>query len=51
MVDRYTYHLLEFMESVSPNSAKKLSEIKKVCPTQQCISTPGILSYHFYFMK
>lgn len=40
MVDRYTYHLLEFMESVSPNSAKKLSEIKKVCPTQQCISTP-----------
>lgn len=40
MVDRYTYHLLEFMESVSPNSAKKLSEVKKVCPTQQCISTP-----------
>jgi len=40
MVDRFTFHLLEFLETVKPNSKKKLSELKKVCPTSQCISTP-----------
>jgi len=40
MVDRFTYHLLEFLENVSPNAARKVSELKKVCPKSQCISTP-----------
>jgi len=40
MVDRFTYHLLEFLETIAPNAAKKLSEMAKVCPTAQCISTP-----------
>lgn len=40
MVDRFTFHLLEFLENVAPNSDKKLLEMKKVCPTHQCISTP-----------
>lgn len=40
MVDRFTYHLLDFLETVSPNSNKPLSDLKRVCPTSQCISTP-----------
>jgi phosphatidylinositol glycan class K len=42
MVDRFTFHLLEFLEKVSPNSQKLLKDMKKVCPTSQCISTPGL---------
>lgn len=41
MVDRFTYHLLEFLETIAPNASKKLSEMAKVCPKSQCISTPG----------
>ena len=48
MVDRYTFHLLEFLENISPNSDKSLIEMKKVCPTYQCISTPG--NYESYNM-
>ena len=47
MVDRFTYHLLEFLETIAPNAAKKLSEMAKVCPTAQCISTPGTLNRVF----
>ena len=41
MIDRFTFHLLEFLEKVSPNSQNRLAELKKVCPKSQCISTPG----------
>jgi len=40
MIDRFTFHLLEFLEKVSPNSQNRLAELKKVCPKSQCISTP-----------
>ena len=41
MIDRFTFHLLEFLEKVSPNSQNRLADLKKVCPKSQCISTPG----------
>ena len=50
MVDRYTFHLLEFLENISPNSDKNLEEIKKVCPKYQCISTPGNLDMTSYIL-
>ncbi|XP_071947451.1 putative GPI-anchor transamidase [Antedon mediterranea] len=42
VIDRYTYHALEFLEAVSFGSAKKLSTFFEVCPKRQCISTPGV---------
>ncbi len=40
MVDRFTYHLLEFLEKVKPDSEELLSTMKRVCPPSLCISTP-----------
>ena len=51
MVDRFTFHLLEFLETVSPNSKKPLSDLKRVCPTSQCISTPGKSGYSYNCLK
>ena len=40
MVDRFTYHLLEFLEKIEPDSKELLSTMKRVCPPSLCISTP-----------
>jgi glycosylphosphatidylinositol transamidase (GPIT) subunit GPI8 len=40
MVDRFTYHLLEFLEKIQPDSEKLLTTMKRVCPPSLCISTP-----------
>ena len=40
MVDRFTYHLLEFLEKIEPDSEELLSTMKRVCPPSLCISTP-----------
>ena len=45
VVDRYTYYALDFLEKVSINSNKTLSQfIKKVCPKQLCLSTTVVRS-------
>ncbi|CAG0887197.1 unnamed protein product [Cyprideis torosa] len=41
IIDRYTYHLLEFLEKVTPTTNHTLREFLKVCPKSQCISTVG----------
>ncbi|XP_065579133.1 putative GPI-anchor transamidase isoform X2 [Artemia franciscana] len=44
IIDRYTYFALEFLESVSRDSDRRLSEFLEVCPKRHCISTVGIRS-------
>jgi len=39
VIDRYTYHALEFLEKVHPGSTKTMGQFLKVCPRHQCIST------------
>ncbi|XP_078493754.1 GPI-anchor transamidase [Ciona intestinalis] len=47
IIDRYTYHLLEFLEKVKPGSSKTMQQLMKVCPRHQCISTPGYSTHLF----
>jgi len=47
IIDRYTYHLLEFLEKIHPGSQKNLTELFKVCPKYQCVSTVGISTHLF----
>nr|CAB3264863.1 GPI-anchor transamidase [Phallusia mammillata] len=47
IIDRYTYHLLEFLERVSPGSKETMEQLFKVCPKHQCISTPGFSTHLF----
>ncbi|XP_033095990.1 GPI-anchor transamidase-like [Anneissia japonica] len=42
VIDRYTYHALEFLELVSLGSTKKMGKFFEVCPWKQCKSTPGV---------
>ena len=39
MIDRYTYHALDFLERVHLNSTKTLQNFFNVCPKRQCVST------------
>ncbi|XP_076436653.1 GPI-anchor transamidase-like [Babylonia areolata] len=39
VIDRYTYHALEFLEGVRPGSTKTMGQFLNVCPRSQCIST------------
>ncbi|KAK7094616.1 GPI-anchor transamidase-like [Littorina saxatilis] len=39
VIDRYTYHALEFLEGVNPGSSKTMGQFLQVCPRHQCIST------------
>lgn len=39
MIDRYTYHALEFLERINLNSSKTLQNFFNVCPKRQCVST------------
>lgn len=39
VIDRYTYHVLEFMEGVKRNSRRKMSELFRCCPKHKCGST------------
>lgn len=39
MIDRYTYHALEFLEKIHLNSTKTLQNFFGVCPKRQCMST------------
>lgn len=41
IIDRYTYYLLEYLESIQPNSKKTIDDLFGVCPQRKCISTPG----------
>uniref|UniRef100_H2Y7I1 GPI-anchor transamidase n=1 Tax=Ciona savignyi TaxID=51511 RepID=H2Y7I1_CIOSA len=47
IIDRYTYHLLEFLERVKPGSSKTMDQLLKVCPPHHCISTPGFSTHLF----
>ncbi|XP_078687084.1 GPI-anchor transamidase-like [Branchiostoma floridae x Branchiostoma belcheri] len=42
IIDRYTYYLLEFLETVRPDSKKTLADLFRVCPKRVCVSTPGV---------
>ncbi|XP_013412428.1 GPI-anchor transamidase-like, partial [Lingula anatina] len=42
VIDRYTYYALEFLEKVTPESKKTLSQFLKVCPKSACVSTVGV---------
>lgn len=44
VIDRYTYHVLEFMERVERSSTRKMSELFKCCPRNKCGSTVGVRS-------
>lgn len=48
IIDRFTYHALEFMEKVAPDSSKTLNEFFKVCPKNKCISTVGVRTDLFH---
>ncbi|KAI1292122.1 putative GPI-anchor transamidase [Halotydeus destructor] len=39
IIDRYTYHALDFLEKVKTNSTKSLGQFLTVCPKRLCIST------------
>ncbi|XP_041370225.1 GPI-anchor transamidase-like [Gigantopelta aegis] len=39
VIDRYTYHALEFLERVKPGGKQTMADFLKVCPKHQCIST------------
>lgn len=41
IIDRYTYHALEFLEGVTRDSKKTMGEFLSVCPKRLCISTVG----------
>ncbi len=41
IIDRYTYYALEFLETVTQDSKKTMSDFLSVCPKHQCISTVG----------
>ncbi|KAK7474083.1 hypothetical protein BaRGS_00006195 [Batillaria attramentaria] len=42
VIDRYTYHALDFLEGVQPGSKKTMGQFLKVCPRHQCISTVSV---------
>lgn len=42
IIDRYTFHALQFLERVAPDSRKTMGEFLAVCPKQDCISTVGV---------
>jgi phosphatidylinositol glycan class K len=42
IIDRYTYHALEFLETVKPDSKLTMAQFLKVCPEKQCISHVAI---------
>lgn len=41
VIDRYTYHLLDFLENIHPATRKTMTDLFQVCPPRDCISTPG----------
>uniref|UniRef100_S4R4H0 GPI-anchor transamidase n=1 Tax=Petromyzon marinus TaxID=7757 RepID=S4R4H0_PETMA len=41
VIDRYTYHLLDFLENIHPSTRKTMTDLFQVCPPRDCISTPG----------
>merc|ERR1712110_714534 len=41
IIDRYTYHALEFLERVTRDSKRTMGEFLQVCPKRLCISTVG----------
>uniref|UniRef100_A0A3Q2DYR7 GPI-anchor transamidase n=1 Tax=Cyprinodon variegatus TaxID=28743 RepID=A0A3Q2DYR7_CYPVA len=41
LMDRYTFYLLEFLEDIHPASKANMNDLFKVCPSSQCVSTPG----------
>lgn len=41
IIDRYTYHALEFLEKVTSTKRKTIDEFLRVCPKHLCISTVG----------
>merc|ERR1719229_1362130 len=41
IIDRYTYYVLEFLETVKQDSKKTMAEFLAVCPKRLCISTVG----------
>ena len=42
IIDRYTYHALDFLEKVTPDSKKTMNQFLAVCPKSQCISTVAV---------
>lgn len=39
VIDRYTFHALEFLENININSTKSLAAFLAVCPKRSCLST------------
>lgn len=42
IIDKYSYYLSEFLESIEQNSTISMSELLNVCPKDLCISTPNV---------
>jgi len=42
VIDRYTYHALDFLEKVTTSNPKTIAQFLKVCPKHLCISTVGV---------
>ncbi|CAK8674846.1 unnamed protein product [Clavelina lepadiformis] len=47
IIDRYTYYLLEFLESTRPGSRKTMAQLFEICPRHQCISSTGVSTHLF----
>ncbi|XP_037079870.1 putative GPI-anchor transamidase [Pollicipes pollicipes] len=44
VIDKYTYHALDFMEKLRKDSKKSMADFLRVCPRHQCVSTVGVRS-------
>lgn len=48
VIDRFTYHLLEFLEKIEKNQQnKKIKDLFRICPKSQCISTVNHEVFNF----
>lgn len=42
VIDKFTYHVLEFLSRIRPDSRRTMDEFLRVCPPSQCVSTVGV---------